>query len=105
MNLFFDGVETPVPFTFKSLRALSNALKAPKIADLESMLNKVGFDNCAKLTSVMFQAEGQDVTEAQVESAIDDPGYPIRLVEGIGAALAPTKQDSDAVVKAIDEGN
>jgi len=105
MTLFFDGVETPIPFTFKSLKALSKALNAPKIADLEAMLNKVGFDNCAKLTSVLLKAGGKDFTEAQVEDAIEDAGYPIRLVEAIGKALAPAETETKAVVKAINEGN
>lgn len=105
MKLFFDGVETTIPFTFKSLKALANALKAPKIADLEQMLNKIGFDNCSKLTSVLLKAEGLDFTESQVEDAIEDAGYPIRLVEAIGKALAPSETETKAVVKAINEGN
>jgi hypothetical protein len=106
MNLFIDGAETPIPFTFKSLRALALALKAPKIADLEVMLNKIGFDNCAHLAGVMIRTIHKDITDAQIDDAIEDAGFPIRLIEAIGEALSgPKAEKSEATVKAINEGN
>ena len=105
MILNIEGTEVELKFTFKALRALAKILNASKISDLEAMLNKVGYDNCVRLTNTILASSGHKFTDSQVESSIEDPGYPIRLVEAIGAALMPAKDVSEAVVKDINEGN
>ena len=105
MELIIDGNAVTIPFNFKSLRALAKSLNAPKIKDLEEMLNKIGFDNCVKLTAVMLKSNGIDHTEDQIEDAIVDAGYPVRLIEAIGAAISGPKEAVIKEIKSTAQGN
>ena len=104
MNVMIDGSPVKIPFTFQSLRALAKALSAPKIADLETMINKIGFDNCVNLTGVMIRTNDPNITDEMIEASIEDAGFPIRLIEAIGEALTGPK-NAETVVKEINEGN
>jgi fumarate hydratase class II len=101
MEINVKGTPHELTFTYKAVKAITKFLGCSKIADLETALNNIGYDNAAKIASVALKANGVEATAAEIEESIEDAAFPVTLLTAIAKAIAPEQEVTADVV----EGN